>query len=84
MKVLAGQLDPRHLPMFFLKPTGRRYVNFTAYVLCGCVLALLIWGFTHLKWYMAFVNIFLAIFLGGPVTATCFCASVETVVRALP
>jgi hypothetical protein len=61
MKIINRELDARHLPVFFLGQQGRSYVSFVGLLLSGCVLALLVWGFVHLQWYMVFVNILLGV-----------------------
>ena len=57
MRVTGHELDARHLPSFFLTQQGRNFASFVALLLSGCVVALLIWGFAHLAWYMVFVNL---------------------------
>ncbi len=65
MKVADGQLDARHLPGFFLESRGRSYVSFALLVLSACVLALLVWGFMHMKWYMVILSVVLSIIVSA-------------------
>ena len=75
LKLTEGKLDPSHLPSFFFESRGRIYVSVALTVLSACVLALLVWGFWHLKWYVVLVSIIVSILVSAatrPITNSVF------------
>ncbi len=70
MKVINQQLDARHLPSFLLRRRGQQFVSYAGLTLSACVLALLVWGFIHIKWYLVFVWLFVGMIASIPVERT--------------
>ena len=70
MKVLNQQLGARHLPSFLLERRGQEFVIYTGLALSACLLALLVWGFMHMKWYLVFAWLFVGIIASIPIERT--------------
>ncbi len=60
MKVADVQFDVTQLPSFFLTPRGRTYISLSLLALSACVIALLVWGFLHMKWYHVILSVIYA------------------------
>lgn len=64
-RIGQNAIPPSRLPRYFQEKNGRAFATFSDIILTLCIIALLIWAFMHLKWYMAILNIVLSFVLAG-------------------